>query len=66
MTIKNRQIKTGSAEEKDDGLMVTLEVQSDNWVDDKFYTKGQTFKCSKSQAKRYLTLDGKLFKTVLD
>ena len=66
MTVKNRQIKTGSEEEKDDSSLMKLEVQNDNWVDDKFYTKGQTFSCSRSQAKRLLTLDGKLFKAVLD
>lgn len=59
---KNRQIKTGFDQSKEG---FTLEVLSPVTIGGKTYEVGEAIPCSRSEAKRFMSLDKKAFRIVV-
>lgn len=65
MLILNRQINTDFNKQKDDSFMI-IEVTEDTKVYGKSYPKGKTFKCTRSEARRLMSINSKVFKIKVD
>lgn len=63
MVAKNRQIKTGHDSQRD---MMNVEVVMSGKVLGKEVTAGEIITCTKSEAKRLLSVNKKMFKITLD
>ncbi len=64
MVTSNRQINTGFNKTLDG--MIILEVMSDAKVGGKEFKKGATIKATKSEARRLLAINSKVFHIKLD
>lgn len=63
VTAKNRSIITGHAQGEQ---MIVLEFIKDGKFDGKEVKAGETIKCTRSQARRFLAMDKSIVKLLLD
>lgn len=65
MIILNRQINTDFNKQKEQSDMI-IEVTEDTKVFGKSYVKGKTFKCTRSEARRLMSINSKVFRIKVD
>lgn len=63
MVTSNRSINTGHAPEQ---KMMVLEFTRDGKFNGKSVVAGQTIKCTRSEARRFLAIDKSMLKVLLD
>lgn len=63
VTSKNRSINTGHSPEQQ---MIVLEFIRDGKFSGKNYKAGDTIKCTKSEARRFLAIDKSMLRILLD
>lgn len=63
VTTNNRSINTGHAPEQQ---MIVLEFIRDGKFNGKEVKAGQTIKCTRSEARRFLSIDKSLLRILLD